>query len=108
MGRGIPDRDTACLSYLSRQQRSCLVRDGLDACLQLKALAEASLEVLRGPEAPETASDHNADALAERLALFHAGNRTRRNDCCWNHILDSSPSIENGWFAVNNKCLVHG
>ena len=31
---------------------SNLWRDGLDSCLELEALAKASLEVLRGPEAP--------------------------------------------------------
>ena len=57
-----------------------LVRNGPNPRLQLKALAEASLEVLRAAEALEAASDHDADTLAEGFTLLHAAKTEKKID----------------------------
>lgn len=64
------------------------MRNGLDPRLQLETLAESSLEVLRAAEALEASSDHDADALAEGLALLHAAGtekKKKRHDVTTQH-----------------------
>ena len=56
------------------------MRNGPNPRLQLKALAEASLEVLRAAEALEAASDHDADTLAEGFTLLHAAKTEKKID----------------------------
>mmetsp|Transcript_37689 Transcript_37689/g.63430 ORF Transcript_37689/g.63430 Transcript_37689/m.63430 type:complete len:401 (+) Transcript_37689:372-1574(+) len=47
----------------------------LDAEIQTVAFTVLVLQVLKGPEGPELALDHDADAVAQRFTLFH---RVRR------------------------------
>lgn len=54
-----------------------LLRDGCERNLELEALAEAHLKVLGTAEASQATAYHDADSLAECLALIHAVRNTR-------------------------------
>ena len=67
------------------------MRDGSDPCLQLEALAEAGLEVLRAAEALQAAANHDADTLAEGFAFLHA-----EGMCVKGGRNDTTPQIRTG------------